>query len=204
MSLLGRIKQEEGEKILPAEYKSIEDLILKGELLVREKEIAEADKLFLLAWSKGNLLEKNLILEKQRMAAEAKSLEEAKFLEEQQKRILDEQARKLTEEKLAAVKAAREAESRKLADKADKLKQSRDRQLPVHHTVKRGESLPFIALQPEIYNDRNLWPLIYRANRDQISNPKHIWPGQVLRIPRNPSREDLNEARRYSQDRPLQ
>ena len=203
MSLLGRIKQEEGEKILPAEYKSIEDLILKGELLVREKEIEEADKLFLLAWSKGNLLEKNLILEKQRMAAEAKSLEEAKFLEEQRKRILDEQTRKLTEEKLAAVKAAREAESRRLADKADKLKQSRDRQLPVHHTVKRGESLPFIALQPEIYNDRNLWPLIYRANRDQISNPKHIWPGQVLRIPRNPSREDLNEARRYSQDRPL-
>jgi nucleoid-associated protein YgaU len=69
--------------------------------------------------------------------------------------------------------------------------------------VTRGESLPFIASQPQVYGDRTLWPLIYRANRDQIRDPRHIWPGQVLRIPRNMGREDVAEARRYAQERGL-
>lgn len=201
IALLDRIKQQEGDKILPAEYKSIEDLLIKGELLANEKEIEQADKIFILAWSKGNLLERNLILEKQRLARERKLAEDAERIEAERKQALENELRKTAEEKQAAAKAAEEA--RKLAEKAEKQKQLRDRQLPAYHTVKRGESLPFIASQSEVYNDRNLWPLLYRANRDQISNPRHIWPGQVLRIPRNASREDINEARRYAQDRPL-
>jgi nucleoid-associated protein YgaU len=67
----------------------------------------------------------------------------------------------------------------------------------------RGETLPQIAAQSDVYNDLTVWPLLYRANRDQIRDPGHIWPGQVLRIPRNLSREEIAEARRYSQDKPL-
>lgn len=202
-SLLARVKSEDAKKMLPAEYRSIEELLLRGDSLVRENAIEEADKLYLLAWSKANLLEKNLLQEKRRLTEEKQRKEEAKRLELQRQQALEEETRRQAEERIAVEKAAREAEARRLAEKSERLKQAKEKQLPAYHTVKRGESLPFIASQPEVYNDRNLWPLLYRANRDQISNPKHLWPGQVLRIPRNVSREDIAEARRYAQDRPI-
>lgn len=203
LSLLERVRNQDGQKILPAEYQSIEDLVLKGDALVTHHEVEEADKLFLLAWSKANLLEKNLLQEKRRLAEERLRQQEAERREEDRRQAAEQANRKQAEEKQAAEKAARELEARRLAEKAEKAKVSRERQLPSYHTVKRGESLPFIASQSEVYNDRNLWPLLYRANRDQISNPKHLWPGQVLRIPRNVSREDIAEARKYAQDRIL-
>lgn len=202
-SLLARVKSEDAEKMLPAEYRSIEELLLRGDSLVKEDAIEEADKLYLLAWSKANLLEKNLLQEKRRLAEEKQRKEETARLELQRQQALEEERRRQAEEKLSIEKATREAEARRLAEKAERAKQTRERQLPLYHTVKRGESLPFIASQPEVYNDRNLWPLLYRANRDQISNPKHLWPGQVLRIPRNVTRDDIAEARKYAQDRPL-
>ncbi|ABQ26382.1 Peptidoglycan-binding LysM [Geotalea uraniireducens Rf4] len=203
-NVLDKARRDEGDKIFPAEFASIEELILKGEVLVKEEEIEDADKLFLLAWSKGSLLEKKLAAEKLRLKEEAQRRADAERLELERKRALEAEARRIALEKYEAAKAAQEAEARRIAEKnAEKARQPKERQLPAYHTVKRGESLPFIASQPEVYNDRNLWPLLYRANRDQISDPKHIWPGQVLRIPRNLSREDIVEARRYAQEKPL-
>ena len=54
--------------------------------------------------------------------------------------------------------------------------------------------MPQIAARPEIYNEAGLWPLIYRANRDQVRDPYQLWPGQVLKIPRSYSREEAVEA----------
>ena len=70
--------------------------------------------------------------------------------------------------------------------------------LPTSYTVRRGETLPQISARTEIYNDSTLWPIIYRANRDQIRDPKRLWPGQVFVIPRNFTRAEADEARRYS------
>jgi nucleoid-associated protein YgaU len=49
------------------------------------------------------------------------------------------------------------------------------------HVVAKGESLSKIAKQH--YGDANQWRRIYEANRDQISNPDLIHPGQTLKIP---------------------
>lgn len=49
------------------------------------------------------------------------------------------------------------------------------------YTVVSGDSLSKIAKQ--FYGNANDWQKIYAANRDQISNPDMIHPGQVLRIP---------------------
>lgn len=56
--------------------------------------------------------------------------------------------------------------------------------LPTTHTVVKGECLWYIAGYPEVYGNPLEWPRIYEANRDIIKNPDLIYPGQVLRIPR--------------------
>jgi nucleoid-associated protein YgaU len=49
------------------------------------------------------------------------------------------------------------------------------------YTVVAGDSLSKIAKR--FYGDANKWPRIHEANREQISNPDLIHPGQKLRIP---------------------
>ena len=50
-----------------------------------------------------------------------------------------------------------------------------------YHKVRPGESLWMIAVAN--LGDGGLWPALYRANRDQIQNPKILYPGQKLAIP---------------------
>lgn len=71
-------------------------------------------------------------------------------------------------------------------------------QYPSQHRVRKGETLMSIARRKEIFNDPYLWPLIYKANRDQIRDPRIIFPGQVLSIPRNVTSEEIAEARRHA------
>jgi nucleoid-associated protein YgaU len=101
------------------------------------------------------------------------------------------------EEQRKAAEEARAASSAKPAAPAREYVPPQ----PAAYTVRRGETLPQIAARSEIYNDSTLWPLIYRANRDQIRDPKQLWPGQVLRIPRHFSRDDALEAKRFSNRR---
>jgi len=68
--------------------------------------------------------------------------------------------------------------------------------LPTSHTVVKGECLWWIAEYKQIYNDPFMWPLIYKANRDKIKDPDLIYPGQVFRIPREFSLEELKISRK--------
>ena len=52
------------------------------------------------------------------------------------------------------------------------------------YTVRKDDSLWRIAKYKDIYNDPFLWPVIYEANKDIIKNPKLLYPGQELGIPR--------------------
>jgi LysM repeat protein len=49
------------------------------------------------------------------------------------------------------------------------------------YEVKSGDSLSKIAKQ--FYGDASKYPKIFEANRDQLSDPDKIKPGQKLRIP---------------------
>jgi len=49
------------------------------------------------------------------------------------------------------------------------------------YTVASGDTLSRISKQ--FYNDANQWQRIFDANRDILSNPDRILPGQHLRIP---------------------
>lgn len=49
------------------------------------------------------------------------------------------------------------------------------------YTVAKGDTLSKIA--KHFYGNANRWNDIFQANRDQLSNPDLIKPGQVLKIP---------------------
>ncbi len=66
--------------------------------------------------------------------------------------------------------------------------------------VKAGENLAMIAARAEVYKDALLWPLIYKANRDQIKDPKEIFSGQILMIPRDKSRDEAEAARQEARE----
>jgi nucleoid-associated protein YgaU len=50
-----------------------------------------------------------------------------------------------------------------------------------HYVVQKGDTLSKIA--EEFYGDKMLYPQIFEANRDILSDPDKIKPGQKLRIP---------------------
>ena len=52
------------------------------------------------------------------------------------------------------------------------------------YTVVAGDYLGKIAGYATVYSDRGRWPELYEANRDKISNPNLIYPGQMLDVPR--------------------
>lgn len=53
------------------------------------------------------------------------------------------------------------------------------------YTVVEGDYLGKIAGYSRVYGDRGMWPQLYEGNRDIVSNPNLIYPGQVLDIPRS-------------------
>ncbi|AMV71727.1 lysM domain-containing protein [Desulfuromonas sp. DDH964] len=113
----------------------------------------------------------------------------------------DEQLRRAElERRERAIAAARQ---RQLQQAASPPPSKPDRKAPpkpppppqTSYTVGEGESLYSIAAQPQVYDDPLLWPLLYKANRDQIRDPRQIYSGQVLTIPRGLSTAELDEAR---------
>ncbi len=102
------------------------------------------------------------------------------------------------EEEVAAEPAI-EPEPEPAAPTAQELYDQRYASLPTTYTVKKGDALWWIAEFQQIYNDPFMWPLIYQANRSQISNPNLIEPGQVLRIPRSGfTLQDIKAARKMA------
>lgn len=53
----------------------------------------------------------------------------------------------------------------------------------IMYTVVKGDCLWNIAKKKEHYGNGFAWPVIYKANRDQIKNPDLIYPKQVFKIP---------------------
>ena len=69
------------------------------------------------------------------------------------------------------------------------------------YTVIRGDNLWAISAKPSIYGNPYEWPLIYKANSDQIKDADLIYPGQVLAIDANPSASDVDAAIRHAKTR---
>jgi len=203
LATLERVRSVGAEGLFPVEFGSTLESFARGEAFLKQKDSKDAERYFYLTLQKGTLLEQQVSKEQARR--DEAVLRAAADKKADLERRAQQEARRLAQARAAAEAEAEAALAQKEAVEAErrKAKPQKEHLLVSAYTVRRGESLPLIASRPEVYGDRNLWPLIYRANRDQISDPRHIWPGQVLRIPRNLGRDDLAEARRYAQERPL-
>jgi len=145
----------------------------------------------------------------QRLAEIPELMEEGKviLLEEEKNRAVSElKAAEILD--LAIKEAARiNLEARKDAEKIKYESQVKAASLrmkefekiyPVTYKVKNGETLVDIAQRREIFNDKYMWPFIYKANRDQMRDPQIVYPGQVLAIPRDLSFEEIIEVRKQA------
>jgi peptidoglycan hydrolase CwlO-like protein len=75
----------------------------------------------------------------------------------------------------------------------------------IMYTVVRGDHLWGIAKKREHYGNGFAWPVIYKANRDQIKNPDLIYPKQVFKIPNLSDEEKAkyDKARKNYKPAPL-
>ncbi len=66
---------------------------------------------------------------------------------------------------------------------------------PVYYVVKyRQQNTDCLwRIAETVYKNSRLWPLIYKANRDQIKDPDLIFPGQRFLIPNLQKRSDINK-----------
>jgi LysM repeat protein len=71
------------------------------------------------------------------------------------------------------------------------------------YSVKGGDSLWSIAGQSDVLGDSMLWPILFKANRDQITDPDLIQADQVLKFPTNPTDAQKDEAVREAEETPL-
>ncbi len=69
------------------------------------------------------------------------------------------------------------------------------------YEVMPGDSLWAISAKPDVYADPYQWPLIYKANSDQIKDADLIYPGQVFTIDTAPSSADVNTAIQHAKTR---
>ena len=78
---------------------------------------------------------------------------------------------------------------------------SHGRAYPDQYTVQQGDTLSTISEQDQIYGDWALWPLIYGASQEQISDPDLIRPQQNLGIPRDYTPPQEQQARQRARSK---
>jgi len=100
-----------------------------------------------------------------------------------------------------ADKAIKNAEGRKAYDLLTPLLTEIRAAASMQYEVVRGDSLWAISGKPETYNNPYQWPLIFKANRDQIQDADLIHPGQTFDVDRNPSASDVESAVNHAKNR---
>lgn len=66
------------------------------------------------------------------------------------------------------------------------------------YLVERHDCLWTFAAKPRVYDDSFQWPILFKANRDQIQDPDLIFPRQVLKVEKGFSMEEVNRARQLA------
>ncbi len=181
---LARAAAAEAPVLAAEEFRAASNALRDGEALIRRKQYQLARQILPLAESHA---QKALIRARQEQVAR----EQQKALEREEQRLLEEQSH------IASLppepKPVRPTPPPPIAPDPP-------RELPLSYRVRGGETLWTIAARKDIYADALLWPLLYQANRDQIKDPRQIYPGQTLNIPRQISEQSRQDARQRARE----
>jgi nucleoid-associated protein YgaU len=140
------------------------------------------------------------------LSKELPKLLEKKISEESKKSSEAIEMEKISKHARAMVEEAQKEADAIIAKAKREAAETRARMLekwfPASYKVSKGDKLRIIAGRKEIYNDPYQWPLLYKANRDQIRDPHMLFVGQKLVIPRTVTIEEVREARRQAGAQP--
>jgi len=186
---LARAAAAEAQVLAAEEYRTASNALQDGEAAIRRKRYKLARQILPLAESHA---QKALVIARQEQ------------VQREQRKAREREAQLLREaEEIARQAAARQSTSspprkKKVATTQPVIKPAPVR--PKTYRVLGGETLWTIAARNDIYADALLWPLIYQANRDQIKDPRQIYPKQILAIPRQVSEQDQQDARQRARE----
>jgi len=171
--------------LAPLEYRSASTALYDAEKYIHSGDYRQARHILPLAQAHAR-------------RAISKSLDEAARIREEEAAhaaLQVSQAAKPPAKKKAVKPPAAKAVDLPVAEESAKDSAKKEPSPALLYTVVGGENLWSISAKREVYADGLLWPLLYKANRDQIKDPRQIYPGQVLSIPRDLSVEAMDEAR---------
>ncbi len=186
--MVGRAYAKQAAEFAPAEYQAARTALNDARAAMQDSDYGDArDSLdFSLQHAR-----RAVILAEE---AQARRLKE----EKEQVRIEEEARLKALEERK---QKAQSTETKKPTPQPKKVVKTKPKVVPASdYIVGDGENLWTISAQPEVYGEGLLWPLLYQANRDQIKDPRQIFPGQSLSIRRDMTEADLEDARQRARE----
>jgi len=186
----------------PGEYQLANSALQAAELQVKNKEYRRASLTLELARRYSAEALKLTIARKEQLAAEQKKIVAEQQLEELAKQREIKRQAELKEQQERKKKVVIKPEPKKPVPVIVKKTPPAPikPELVDNVEVQPGENLATIAARGEVYSDALLWPLIYKANRDQIKDPKEIFSGQILMIPRDKNRDETEAARHEARE----
>lgn len=185
----------------PGEYQLASSALQAAELQVKSGEHRKAARTLELAQRYGEEALNLATKHKQELLATQKKIEEEERLIELEKQRELKRQKELEQQERKRQKKIVKPEPKKPAPVVKKKVAAIAEPVLVDKVeVQPGENLATIAGRQEVYNDPMLWPLIYKANRDQIKDPKEIFLGQILVIPRDKTRDEEGAARQEAHE----
>ena len=180
--MVNRAHEKQALEFAPSEYEAAQTALTDARKAMQDAEYAAArDSLgFALKHARRAVILAEEGQAKQAAEAAARAIEEEKARQSRQKTQPEETARK-QQVATAPTKPAPKPLPKTVPTTS--------------YNVNEGETLWTISAQPQVYGDGLLWPLLYQANRDQIKDPRQIFPGQTLSIRRDMTEKDVEEAR---------
>jgi len=185
--MVGRAYAKQATEFAPAEYQAARTALNDARAAIQDSDYGDArDSL-------------DFSLQHARRAVVLAEEAQARRLKEEEQVRIEEQARLKALE--GQEQKAPATEKKKPTPQPKKVVKAKPKVVPASdYAVGDGENLWTISAKPEVYGEGLLWPLLYQANRDQIKDPRQIFPGQPLSIRRDMTEADLEDARQTARE----